>query len=326
MREFVSLAIQTANEKRCSACSIALVAFDRHGMPEDTFATLLHPHPSCEYFSYRATQRHHITARDVAHEPEWKDIWGDVFGFLGSRPIVAHNMAFQGYVLTDLAKLYRLADFRNRRMCTQRLAFRLLDNLPSRSLRDVYGVYFPGSTFDLHVPASEALVCGEIFARMQQDHSYHDLVRHCDPRGPYTREGYRDDRHYIWHVEDSTKAKAIAMDEAEMDAELLLLNLPNAEPTLLGERVWIMGSFSYPLPVLKHLITLAGGRVQTRLTKTTTMVVLGEDENTPQYRRKLQRIVELLKEKPGILCYKEAAFFTEMGAGQILPMLKWRFM
>lgn len=69
---------------------------------------------------------HGITSEDVQDAPQWSDIADQVMTFIGDRPIVAHNMAFDGYVLSDLASLYGTEEIPNRRFCTVRLARKIL--------------------------------------------------------------------------------------------------------------------------------------------------------------------------------------------------------
>ena len=94
-------------------------------------------------------------------------------------------MAFDGYVLSDLASLYGLNQAANRRMCTLRPSRKLLaTELRSKSLDLVFRYYFPADTFIRHEASAEARACG---ARMQSEYGYEHLEKLCPPTGVLTR-------------------------------------------------------------------------------------------------------------------------------------------
>lgn len=182
MREFVAIDFETANEQRRSACAIGLVHFGSDGQVVDRYYQLLRPHPDVDYFNPINVWIHGITPDDVADAPQWDDVKDEVFSFVSNKPVVAHNMAFDGYVLSDLSATYGLADLKNRRFCTVRLARVILQGkLKTKRLDDVYSYYFPGKTFDHHNAHADAEACGRIFARMQQEHGYQQLEKWCPP-------------------------------------------------------------------------------------------------------------------------------------------------
>ena len=182
MEPFVAIDFETANEKRGSACAVGLVRFDSRGQKEEILTSLIKPHDELFYFRPRNVAVHGIRQVDVAEAPGWADIYPRISAFIGDLPLVAHNMAFDGYVLTDLDSMYGHTPLDNSRMCTLRLARRVLDGiLPSKSLDLVYGHYFNGETFAHHEAAADALACGRVFARMQEEHGFDHLSALCPP-------------------------------------------------------------------------------------------------------------------------------------------------
>lgn len=184
MEPFVSIDFETANENRGSACSVALVKFDESGVEVGRLSTLLRPHESLDYFSPVNVSVHGITAEDVTEAPSWDEVHGEIANFIGDVPMVAHNMAFDGYVLTDLDQLYGKESLLNRRFCTVRLSRRLFPEMEYRGLEEVFDHYFPDEFFSHHEAASDAWACGKIFVRMQQDLGMKRLSHLCPPTGP----------------------------------------------------------------------------------------------------------------------------------------------
>lgn len=257
MTDFVAIDFETANEKRRSACSIGLVRFV-NGVVAERYSTLLRPHDTVNYFNPVNTWVHGLTAADVANAPQWGDVAADVAEFIADAPLVAHNMAFDGYVLTDLSELYGTTNLQNRKFCTLRLARRILaTELQRKSLNNVYGYYFPGETFAHHEATADAEACGRVFARMQQDYSYAELEELCPVPG--TRR--------------SSDGPSAASKQTA--AELIAKYGTNKE-ALLGERVAITGTLmSGQRAAIQELITATGGIPENTLTKHTTLLVVG---------------------------------------------------
>ncbi|WP_336249339.1 exonuclease domain-containing protein [Stomatohabitans albus] len=185
MESFVALDFETANRVRASACAIGLVRFDHNGEVEDSLYTLLKPHPDYAVFEYGNMQVHGILPEQVEHAPTWEDIFPAVADFIGDIPVVAHNMAFDGYILSDLAALYDHDPIMNRRYCTLRLARKLLDHAMRKNLAQVFNYYYPDRAFTHHHAGEDALAAGMIFSRMQAEHSIEVLAKLCPPTGKH---------------------------------------------------------------------------------------------------------------------------------------------
>ncbi|AZA14208.1 exonuclease domain-containing protein [Corynebacterium choanae] len=184
MDTFVSIDFETANECRGSACAVAVVKMTATGTVVDRFSTLLKPHPQVAHFSPRCVRVHGITAPDVQHAPTWEEVHPQIRALLGDDPLVAHNMAFDGYVLTDLDLYYQLESLPNRRFCTLRLARKLFPDLRRHTLPVIYQQYFPAQRFRHHNAAADAEVCAKIFARMVSDEGFARVTALCPPTGP----------------------------------------------------------------------------------------------------------------------------------------------
>ncbi|MDO5723116.1 MAG: exonuclease domain-containing protein [Flaviflexus sp.] len=182
MEPWVAIDFETANEKRASACSIGLVAFDARGEIEARYSTLLRPHAAVDWFNPRNIGVHGISSLATRAAPTWDEVAGEIVDFIGARPLVAHNMGFDGSVLNGLTDLYGGPLLANKRMCTLRLARRLLaGRVGKMSLDTVFDYYFPGEVFSHHRADADAEACGRIFARMQSDYGFGELERLCPP-------------------------------------------------------------------------------------------------------------------------------------------------
>lgn len=259
MESFVAIDFETANEQRYSACAVGLVRYDQEGEIADRFYSLLRPHPEVDYFSPINTAVHGITAAQVDDAPQWSAVAQTITKFIGDKPIVAHNMAFDGYVLSDLNKLYQLNSITNRRFCTLRLARKILaDKIERKRLIDVYDYYFSGESFTHHNAITDAEACGRIFARMQQDYSFLEIEQLCPiPRARGNRRAFSD-----------TANKTTATE--------LISTYGRNETALLGERVVFTGTLQRgKRAAIQKLVEAVGGVADKSLMKNTTMLVVG---------------------------------------------------
>lgn len=258
MRDFVAIDFETANEQRRSACSVGLVRFDEAGQALEQLSTLLHPHSECDYFLPMNTGIHGIDAAQVVDAPAWDEVAADIYDFIADAPLVAHNMAFDGYVLSDLAELYGLRPLQNRRFCTMRLARRILaDELDRKRLHDVYGYYFPDESFDHHEAGADAMASGRIFARMLEDYGWQEIETLCPEPG--------------------TRRQASMPSKVDPAAAAdLIARYGSAAGALTGERICLTGTLQRGRRVdIQGLISALGGSNEASLTAHTTILVVG---------------------------------------------------
>ena len=103
MQDFAAIDFETANYARSSVCSVGVIIV-RGGEVVDKFYSLIKPEP--EYYNYRCTQVHGLTAADTDAAPVFPEVWAQIEPKLrlsadepkrlGSEylPLVAHNKAF----------------------------------------------------------------------------------------------------------------------------------------------------------------------------------------------------------------------------------------
>ena len=137
----------------------------RDGAIAEVFETLVNPQRSIPAF---ITQLTNITWEMVKDAPPFAEIAADVMGVLDGKVFVAHNAAFDWRFVS--AEVSRTAGRRlmGRKLCTVKLARKLLPQLPRRSLDHVaryYGVDINGR----HRAAGDALATAHCLLRMIDD-------------------------------------------------------------------------------------------------------------------------------------------------------------
>ena len=129
---------------------------------EDTFQTLIDP--GCR-IPRRITQITGITPADIAGEPEVSAVLPDFIEFAGDAVFVAHNCTFDwNFIRAELDRA-GLPPLKNQKLCTLRLARRLLPGLPSRSLGNLIQ-FFELQPDSRHRALSDALATRQILDRL----------------------------------------------------------------------------------------------------------------------------------------------------------------
>lgn len=301
MRQFVALDFETANENRSSACALGMVRFDADGRPTSRFETLIRPHESVDYFNPINTWVHGLTADDVATAPTWAEVYKDVVEFVSDDPIVAHNMAFDGYVLSDVTSLYGLPLLQNRKLCTLRLARKVLaQRIEKKSLKNVFQFYFPADDFDHHRAVSDANACGMIFSRMQHEYGYSQLELLCPESRSSVRTAVASTAKRVSNVND-------LLAEYGMSADVLK-----------GERVVFTGTLEHcDRATAQELVIELGGTADKNTTRKTTILVIGVpnprawSEGSSE-SRKMQKASDLREKGFPIVVMSEQEFFDKL--------------
>jgi DNA polymerase-3 subunit epsilon len=150
----------------------------RDGRIADVYETLVNPERSIPPFITRLTNISWEMVRDKA---PFRDVCDDVLRALEGRVFVAHNAAFDWrFVSAEVARA-RGRELAGRRLCTVRLARRILPQLRSRSLDWVarhYDVEIePGKR---HRAAGDALATAHCLLRLLDDARGHGCERWSD--------------------------------------------------------------------------------------------------------------------------------------------------
>lgn len=95
---FVAIDLETATWYRNSICEIG-IAIVENGEVKESKSWLVRP-PRNEYFSFNV-MIHGIHPEDTEESPSFKEVWDEVNPYLEGKVVVAHNTAFDMYVLRD---------------------------------------------------------------------------------------------------------------------------------------------------------------------------------------------------------------------------------
>lgn len=298
MQPFVAIDFETANGKRASACSIGLARFDENGDVAGSYHSLILPHPEHRFFHPANIWVHGIREEDVTDSAEWGELFREVSDFIGDLPLTAHNFAFDGSVLNQLADLYQHAPMDNHRYCTLRLARRLYPELPKKSLNVVFDHLFPGEVLNHHHAESDAIAAGRIFAHMQRQRSLDELM---DLIGPAPRP------------RSATKVRP-SVDSAVSVAQLV--EHYGQSRALQGESVCFTGTLERgKRSDMEEFLVHVGATASKNVTQKTTLLVVGVPnpatwKEGSSASRKVERATQLREKGAPIRVLSEEDFFA----------------
>ncbi len=187
--EFVVVDLETtgtgpAHGARITEAAAVLV---RGAVVTPLFQSLVNPQQPIPYFITRLTG---ISDAMVAGAPTFQEIAGELAAHLAGRVFVAHNAAFDwGFLQAEFSRISPggIESLVPTRLCTVRLARRILRHLPRRNLDAVchhYGI----SNDARHRASGDALATAQVLVKMLRDaeragfYSVESLSRYSRPR------------------------------------------------------------------------------------------------------------------------------------------------
>ncbi|MDR0347985.1 MAG: 3'-5' exonuclease [Tannerella sp.] len=135
MTDFAAIDFETANGQRSSICSAGVVIV-RNGEVTDRFYRLIRPEP--EWYSYRNTLVHGLTAADTVNEPVFPFVWREIAPKIAGLPLVAHNKSFDEGCLRAAHRVYQMDYPEYEFYCTCQASRRVFGKmLPNHQLHTV---------------------------------------------------------------------------------------------------------------------------------------------------------------------------------------------
>jgi DNA polymerase-3 subunit epsilon len=275
---FVALDFETANSARSSACSLGMTKVV-DGEVTDTKYELFLPPEGHDYFEPRNISIHGITPAQVKSKPRFAQAWPEFSDFIGELPVVAHNASFDLSVLRGSLQASDISWPNLQYACTMVMS-RKLFKLTSHSL--LYVAHSAGVAWDSemhHDALYDSKICAEIvlsMAKQKSSDSLFGLLESLQLRaGELNSDGWQACRSnvrvahsYHSNGENRHSTKGI---EVNQDA--------NPDHPLFGKVVVFTGKlYSMPRPEAWQLVASVGGIPKDTMSKSTNLLVLGEQD------------------------------------------------
>lgn len=161
--DYIVLDIETTGLSRFSdgITELAGVRVRDHSIV-DEFQTLVNPQRHIPSFITRLTG---ISDDMVEDAPKIVDALPEFLDFIGPRTIIAHNATFDYGFLHQHAKSYCGIHWDNEKLCTRKLANRMLPELPSKRL-DALCSHFNVVNTQAHRAMADVVATNQIFSHL----------------------------------------------------------------------------------------------------------------------------------------------------------------
>lgn len=269
--DFVAIDFETANEKRASACAVALVFFE-DGRITKEYEWLIHPPHHLDYFNQFNTQIHGISSNDVVDKPRFNEIWPEIQDLLNNETVAAHNASFDISVLRQLLDVYRLSYPDIEFICTYNVARKTWDKQVSYSLKNI-GNHL-GYIFNHHDASDDARICGKILVEACTHHnclSINELAQKIDMHLGILNEDIYCPCSVANPYRSIRKGKYDVLRISELTSENIKTN-----GAFSGKNVVFTGTLiSMTRQYAAQMVVNNGGSVSSNITKRTNCLVMG---------------------------------------------------
>ncbi|MBD3355474.1 3'-5' exonuclease [Candidatus Woesearchaeota archaeon] len=162
LKKYVVLDLETTGLSKHyhKITEIAAVKIKNNKITEK-FEELVNPNVKIPSFITRLTG---ITNKMVKNKPNIKQILPEFLDFLEEDMIIAHNATFDHGFLNENAKKHLEQELLNQRLCTRKLAYRLLNHLPSKRLETIC-IHYNIENKDAHRAMSDVKATYKIFKK-----------------------------------------------------------------------------------------------------------------------------------------------------------------
>jgi DNA polymerase-3 subunit epsilon len=167
---FIALDFETANTLRTSVCSVGLV-FVEDGQICDKLSFFVRPEPY--YFRPDFTDLHGIGYPQTDAAPSFPQLWKQIKPLLNKKKVIAHNAAFDFFVLHDTLRAHGLSFPDMEIHCSLRIARRCL-HLQQYKLNVLAAHY--NIPLQHHDALSDASACASIAMKLAALNETDDLT------------------------------------------------------------------------------------------------------------------------------------------------------
>lgn len=286
---FTAIDFETATRARDSACQLAAVRI-RHNEIVNQACWLIRPRPL--RFAAGNIAIHGIRPGDVLGEPEFGQLWAEISHVLGDDVLIAHNASFDLGVLLACLQTHDQPIPEIQYSCTRAIARRTWPHLPRFGLKPLSD--WLGTRFRHHDALEDSIACAKIAIAASEerrvdtlDELERDLGLHRGHAGAWGKRGVtarprrrtKRDAIVAPRSDDSTQPVASPTVSIERtDLQRLLVRAELIRP-LQGRRVVFTGTLRrLDRQQAEQIAVQSGGACQSRVSKNTNVVVVGDPD------------------------------------------------
>ena len=264
---FVAIDVETANADYSSICQIGIAIFN-NGKVVEKFKTLINPE---DYFDPFNVSIHGITEKDVKNAPTFNQFYKELNFFLEDK-IVIHHMPFDRIAINRACDCYGLEHIKPKWLDSAKIVRRTWTNFA----RSGYGLSniadYLNLKFEHHDALEDAITAGLV------------VIKASEISNLTIEEWFKRVGQPIFTYKNGSTT--IYLDG-------------NPEGQLFGQNLVFTGALSIPRSEAGIIASKIGCKVTNSVTKTTTMLVVGIQDDTKlagyEKSSKHRRAEELIK-------------------------------
>lgn len=164
---FTAIDFETANSHRSSACALGITVV-RKGIVVEKNSWLIRP--KTNKFDYMNIDIHGIRPEDVENEPEFDELYENVFkDYLVGELIVAHNASFDMSVLRYVLDQYNIEYPKFDYICTVKLCQKQWPDLDNHKLNTISN--YLNFKFKHHDALDDTLACANALVKIGEENN-----------------------------------------------------------------------------------------------------------------------------------------------------------
>ncbi|TXK48707.1 3'-5' exonuclease [Pontibacter qinzhouensis] len=147
---FTAIDFETAQGKRYSICQVGLVRVENGKVTAQVNQLVCPPN---NFYFYRNTEIHGISASHTCHSPTFASVWQQMKPYIQNQTVVAHNGAFDFSCLRHTLDYYKVEQPEYEPQCTYKLY--------KKSLADLCRQH--NIQLNHHDALSDAMACARLY-------------------------------------------------------------------------------------------------------------------------------------------------------------------
>ena len=239
--KYLAIDVETANRDYASLCQIGIAEF-HDGEVIDTWSTLINPE---DYFDPSNIAVHGIREKDVRSAPTFRQVFGELEERIRDR-IIVHHMPFDRVAINRACEKYHLNTVSTNWLDSAKIVRRTWDEFAHKGYGLANISHHLNIEFKHHDALEDAIAAGKV------------VHQACLVRGLSIQE-------WLFRVNDRIKVRKAPKVDL----------LANPDGHLHGQNLVFTGQLSLSRAYAKELACKAGCKVADNVTKSTTMLVLG---------------------------------------------------
>ncbi len=287
--DFAAIDFETANQRPDSPCQLAVVVVESGQIIAERSWLI---RPKRLYFSDLCIAVHGILPEQVADQPEWDQLWPEIWSMIDGRVLIAHNASFDLRVLCATLMTYEIACPEMEYGCTRLIARRTWPGRSGYGLKPTAERL--GIEFRHHDALEDSRTCAKILLAASHDvgaqtlddlddrlsiargrvrfgtmTNPRSLRRSKSSQGPAEPSGQRLYRRDGWPESTAKVRKRLSQVDT-------ILSETSTQGPLVGKSVVLTGSLlGLERPLAVQFLERLGAVVQAKINLETDYVIVG---------------------------------------------------